>query len=177
MSVISGPVKQNFTIEHLPPATLKFNPRNFRRHPKTQRDALSRSIGEHGWLSAPIVNRRTGMTLLDGHARVEEALKADMPTIPVRVVDVNEATERRILASFDRIGELRERDDSLLTGLLRECADEGSLPAGWAEDDLSGLLAKLNEEPKKKGEKTPGTCVTCPECGFQFKLIQEKNSV
>jgi DNA modification methylase len=128
-----------FLIEYLNPRTLTPHPGNWRQHPERQRDALANSLTEHGWLSAPIWNRRTGH-ILDGHARVELAVSTEETAIPVRVIDVPARQEKRILASFDRIGELRERDDEALSALLAELAEDGGLPPGWDDADLAALI-------------------------------------
>lgn len=166
-----------FTVEHLDPRSLAANPKNWREHPERQDAALRESIREHGWLAAPIFNRRTGF-LIDGHLRVAEAIRQDAPSIPVRVVDVSADQEARILASFDRIGELRGQDDVALAALLRELADsDAGLPAAWNEDELGDLLLKLGagdvpdfhpvgeDEQGRLDEKAR---VTCPECGHAF---------
>lgn len=129
----------DFVIEQRDPATLAAHPRNWRTHPERQKTALRESLTEHGWLAAPIYNQRTGR-LLDGHARVEDARERGEATIPVRVIDVPERQEKRILASFDRIAELRERDDEALGNLLAELAADGGLPAGWEPVDLEALI-------------------------------------
>jgi hypothetical protein len=49
---------------------------NARRHPEHQRDALVGSLNELGWVAPVIVSSRTGK-LLDGHARIMEALDKD----------------------------------------------------------------------------------------------------
>jgi hypothetical protein len=132
-----------FIVEYLDPQALEPSPQNFRRHPAIQKQALSSSLEEFGWLAAPIINRR-GMRILDGHARVELALEREEATVPCRVIDVDAAQEQRILASFDRIGSLAERDDQALASLLQELSEsEAGLPAGWGEDDLAALLAEL----------------------------------
>lgn len=135
----------SFVVEYLDPQVLTAHPANFRRHPSSQIAALRESISEHGWLAAPIVNRRDGsLRILDGHARVELALEREEATVPCRVINVDAAQEQRILASFDRIGSLAERDDQALASLLQELAEsEAGLPAGWGEDDLAALLAEL----------------------------------
>jgi 16S rRNA G966 N2-methylase RsmD len=135
-----------FTIEYLDPRDLKAHPANFRRHPDSQRIALGESLKEHGYLSAPIMNRRT-QTLLDGHARVELAVESEERLIPVRVIDVSEAQEQRILASFDRIGSLADQDDGALAALLQVLAASAEgLPAGWEQGDLDTLLAELGTD-------------------------------
>ncbi|MBA2702677.1 MAG: ParB N-terminal domain-containing protein [Blastocatellia bacterium] len=164
-----------FVIEYLDPATLTPHEQNFRRHPAIQAAALESSLSDYGWLAAPIVNRRTGNRILDGHARVEIALQRGEATIPVRLVDVTEADEKRILASFDKIGEMRERDDQALALLLAELAEtEDGLPAGWSDDDLAALLAGMTTpdfQPvgeDEQGQLDQKAKVTCPECGHQF---------
>ena len=124
----------DFEIEHLDPKELRANPLNFRRHPDLQRSALEQSISEHGWLSAPILNRRSG-NLLDGHARVELAVEKEEALIPVRVIDVPIAQEKRILRAFDRIGGMAEEDPQALDRLIEEIGDV----------DLERLLGEITE--------------------------------
>lgn len=163
---------QEFTIEHLAPETLTPNPANFRRHPEIQREALRESLEEHGYLSAPIYNART-QNLIDGHARVELAVANGEATIPVRVIDVSEEQERRILASFDRIGSLALHDDQALATLLQDLAasDEG-LPAGWGESDLEELLVGLAEvtapEEFPEVDENLETEHRCPKCNYTW---------
>lgn len=134
-----------FVIEYLDPASLQPHPLNFRRHPAVQTSALQASIEQHGWLAAPIWNKQT-RRILDGHARVELALENGDERIPCRVIDVPEAQEKRILASFDRIGSLAERDDERLAELLQELqASEAGLPAGWEAQDLETLLEEMGQ--------------------------------
>jgi hypothetical protein len=161
-----------FVIEYLAPERLEPHPHNFRRHPSSQTDALKASISEHGWLSAPIWNRQT-KRLLDGHARVELALDQGEASIPVRVVDVPEAQEKRILAAFDRIGELRERDDAALAALLQDlAASEAGLPAGWEPEDLDKLLEAtapaVGPEEFSEYDEEIGTEFCCPKCGYAW---------
>lgn len=126
-------------VEMMDPAALLAHPDNPKVHPDRQAAALDESLDEFGWLAAPIFNERSGR-LVDGHLRAERAIRRGDKLVPTRVIDVDEATERRILATFDRVGELRGYDDETLAGLLRECAAlELPLP-GWSEDDLADLL-------------------------------------
>jgi DNA modification methylase len=126
-----------FTVEYLDPRDLEPSPLNFRRHPAPQRQALKASLEEHGYLSAPIWNRASGH-ILDGHARVDLALEAGETKIPVRVIDVPEEQEKRILRAFDRIGSMAVEDEEALDRLIAEIDD----PA------LERLLSELEEEPK-----------------------------
>lgn len=116
------------------PDQLLANPGNWRRHPKHQVDALEGLLSEVGWVQRVIVNKRTGY-VVDGHARVELALRRSEPAVPVVYVDLTEAEERLVLAAIDPIGGLAETDQAMLDELL------DGLTAGNAE--LDALLDSL----------------------------------
>lgn len=99
------------------PSDLLANPMNVRRHPAMQRDALEGSLDELGWVAPVIVNDRTGF-VCDGHARVEAAISAGVPVIPVIHIDISEADERLFLAVFDPIGAMARNDSERLDDLL-----------------------------------------------------------
>ncbi len=93
---------------------------NARRHPNKQRDALRGSLDSVGWIAPVIVSARTGK-LLDGHARIEEALsKDDQQPVPFVKVDVSETEETLILSTYDPITGLATYDREALDLLLRE---------------------------------------------------------
>ena len=57
--------------------------------------------------------------LIDGHARVEEALKlGEDPPVPYLQVDLTEAEEKEILALLDPIGALATTDTEKLQELF-----------------------------------------------------------
>lgn len=87
------------------------NPLNFRIHPKEQRAALRGSLDVVGWLKDVIVNTTTGH-VLDGHARVEDALgRSEDEPVPVTFVELSLEEERLALAVLDPITEMAVRDD------------------------------------------------------------------
>lgn len=93
---------------------------NARRHPAKQREALRGSLNQVGWVAPVIVSKRTGK-ILDGHARVEEALsKNEHASVPYVEVDVTENEERAILATFDPITGLARYDANALESLLSD---------------------------------------------------------
>jgi DNA modification methylase len=115
------------------PDQLVANPRNWRTHPGRQRDALRGSLGTVGWVQQVLVNQRTGH-VVDGHARVEEALTRGEATVPVLYVDLDPEEEAVVLATLDPIAAMAERDDAKLRELLAEVS----------EDD-AGLAALLGD--------------------------------
>ena len=127
----------------LEPKTLTAHPLNYRTHPEKQKNALAASVAEHGLVQFPIWNERTNR-LIDGHCRVEGAQKDGWAGMPCVIVDKDEPSELRLLASLDRIGEMRGHDEALLARLLQDClADNPVMPAGWDEDNLADLLIKF----------------------------------
>jgi len=119
------------------PSDLLAHPANARRHPAVQRDALRGSLDELGWVAPVIVNDRTGY-VLDGHARVEEAISEGVPVVPVVHVDVDPAQEHLMLAVFDPISAMAKLDSDRLDDLLASIETDNAA--------LNDLLASLTGE-------------------------------
>lgn len=122
----------DFTIEYLDPRTLGENPFQFRRHPDSQKAAVQASLKEFGWVDGPLLNKRTG-NLIDGHLRREEAIAQGRETIPVKVVDLSEADERRLLRMFDPLTMMATEDSEALERLIAQIGDP----------DLERLLGEM----------------------------------
>jgi hypothetical protein len=123
----------------VPPAELRANPANWRAHPRRQREALRGSLDELGWVQQVLVNRTTG-NIVDGHARLEEALRANAPTVPVLYVELTPEEEALALATIDPIAGMAVTDQAKLAELV----------AGITIDDdaLRSLLAGLTGTTK-----------------------------
>ena len=105
------------------------NPRNWRRHPKHQADALTGMLDQVGWVQQVIVNSRTGL-LVDGHLRVELALRHGETQVPVVYVDLTEQEEALVLASLDPLAALATKDDAAFRALLESVSiDDNALLA------------------------------------------------
>ena len=105
------------------PADLVGNPRNWRTHPKAQRDALAGVLDQVGWVQDVIVNKRTGY-LVDGHARVAVAAQRGETSVPVVYVDLSEDEELLILATLDPLAAMAEADAEVLADLLASVTSE-----------------------------------------------------
>jgi DNA modification methylase len=99
------------------PEQLLANPRNWRIHPKAQQDALRGVLSTVGWVQDVIVNQRTGF-VVDGHARVAMAISAG-ERVPVVYVDLSEAEEALILATFDPISSMAAKDSEIFDDLVK----------------------------------------------------------
>lgn len=151
--------KKGYRVEWRNPATLEPNPLNHRRHPEHQKRVLRAALSEEGWIDPVIYNSRS-KRLIDGHARAEEAIAQGIEEIPVLVVDLDEATEKRVLARHDKIGALADIDLDALGSLLDGQDDKPDL--GWGElsaltqgGDVDGFFVDETAGKKKKTKQRP----------------------
>jgi len=128
-------------IIELPPKLLTANPKNWRIHSQRQRSTYNAFKDKYGWLGFIIFNLQTGK-LLDGHMRVDEALRSKERLVPVRIVDVNEEQENEILATFDSIGLLAQKNNQALESLLKSA----SVAPSQLKSDAERKLAQLRND-------------------------------
>jgi hypothetical protein len=115
------------------PEQLLANPKNWRIHPPHQQKALESVLNKVGWVAQVIVNKKTGH-LIDGHLRVQTAMRTNQKEIPVLYVELSEAEEDIILASLDPISALAYADTELLKNLMESLDDDPELA------DLSDVI-------------------------------------
>lgn len=165
----------------VPAGQLLANEKNFRIHPKAQRQALGAVLNEIGFVQHVIVNLRTSEewgvdagveTLVDGHARVEEALgRGEDTPVPVVYVDLTPAEERRVLATFDALGSMAAIDGDKLDELLRDSA--GDFPE--SELDLDAVLKRETRHVAFDASAATNVLVTCANADEQAEFIAEMN--
>ena len=121
-------------LRRVPANELRPNPRNWRKHPEKQLNAIRGVLAEVGFAGAEIARELDDGTLelIDGHARAEVAGTAE---VPVLILDVDETEANKILATFDPIGAMAESDAVKLDQVLRD-VDTGS-------EALQEMLAEL----------------------------------
>jgi hypothetical protein len=92
------------------------SPRNWRKHPKAQADALRGILAEVGFADA-LLARETpkGLMLIDGHLRAETT--PDME-VPVLILDLDEAESDKLLLVLDPLATMAEADHDKMTALL-----------------------------------------------------------
>lgn len=118
------------------PEQLLANPDNPRRHDRHQRKVMEALLREVGFVSDVIVNETTGH-LIDGHMRVELAMRNNQPTIPVKYVRLSPEQELTAIAMLDATTKLAEADPIALGALLREVSS--------GEEDVQAFIAALAE--------------------------------
>ena len=103
------------------PDQLLANPDNWRGHPVEQQNAVEELLERLGWVQRIIVNRRTGH-VVDGHLRVDLAMRHGEEMVPVAYIDVSAEEERLMLATFDPSSAMAFADSEKLDAIL------GALP-------------------------------------------------
>lgn len=110
-------------LRRVPARELIPNAKNWRKHPKGQRDALRGILAEVGFVGAVIARELPDgrLELIDGHLRAE-TLPDD--EVPVLVVDLNETEAAKVLATHDPLAAMAEADGEILKSLLSEMSSE-----------------------------------------------------
>jgi DNA modification methylase len=122
------------------------NPRNPRRHPQAQRDAVKGSLDTLGFIAPVIINRVSGY-LIDGHERVMQALgQGDDTPVPFIEVDLTEDEEAIALASFDWITYMATYDQDTLSDLLRDIDTDNAQLQALLDDIATQNNISLDEE-------------------------------
>lgn len=130
------------------PDQLMANPYNHRIHPEYQQKVMAGVLDEIGWIQDVIVNSQTGH-IVDGHLRVELALREDEPAVPVKYVDLDPDDERKALATLDPIGALAEQDQAILDRLIDGIEET-------TDDDVAAFLETMQTPPDDNEPETEG---------------------
>lgn len=112
---------QKIEIVYRPRTSLNLNPKNPRQHSATQLKKLARSIKAFGFNTAILVDK--DLNVIAGHARAQAAERLGIDQVPT--ICLEHLTERQAQAYIiadNKLAELAEWDESLLTVHLRELA-------------------------------------------------------
>ena len=131
---------------------LKVNPRNARNHGPRQIQKMAASMGEFGFI-APIVVDEDG-TVLAGHGRLSAAILLNMEAVPtIQVKHLTQARKRAFMLADNRLAELAEWDEELLTIELKELSgvefDFDFEVTGFETRDLDRLEGPVAAKPSK----------------------------
>lgn len=184
-------------VRDVPAKELMQNPKNWRTHPESQREALGgllATVGIAGTLTA--WDSPEGLQLIDGHLRADQ----DPDVVwPVAILDVTQEEADLLLASMDPLGAMAETSVTHLQELLEGITGDDDP----GDDRLSGLLSILKEQAKtfdpellpssdstlitdKDVDKKAGSLesqfdssadqdniikVMCPECSYEFDIL------
>ena len=109
------------------------NPRNWRRHPASQSNALLGILAEVGYADALIAYETPdGLMLIDGHLRAETTPDTE---VPVLVTDLSEQEADKLLATLDPLAAMATTNQEQLVSLLDSISFENG--------EVLGLLDTL----------------------------------
>ena len=116
---------------------LKPNPRNWRQHPKHQREALRALLSEVGFADAILARELEdgSLQIIDGHLR--QSMDANA-TVPVLVLDVDQDEADKLLATLDPLASMAIADPEPLRALLESIQT--------SSEEVRMLLANLATE-------------------------------
>ena len=129
------------------PNTLKPHPKNPNNHPDLQIDLLAKIIEHQGWRNPIVVSKRSGFVIA-GHARLSAAILLGSDVVPVDYQDFeSESDELAHLLADNKLAELADPDESMLSDILRELTDNGGDTelAGFDANELTDLIDTFDE--------------------------------
>jgi hypothetical protein len=124
------------------------NPRNWRKHPTSQADALRGALAEIGYADALIAYETPdGLMLIDGHLRAETT--PDME-VPVLITDLDEEEANKLLVTLDPLSIMATQDNDKLQALLEAVSFENYAVMDMLNalgDDSLGTLSDISAPP------------------------------
>ncbi len=125
---------------------------SIRPHPENPRkgnvEVIEESISANGFYGACVVQASSRYILAGAH-RWKAAKARGAKTLPVLLVEVDDATARRIVLADNRANDLAGYDDAALAAALRAAQDDGGLYGTGFDDDAAvaaGIERATNEE-------------------------------
>ncbi len=137
-------------LRRVPARDLQPNPRNWRRHPRSQVEALRGLLKEVGYSDALLARELEdgSLQLIDGHLRRDTTPDA---IVPVLVLDVTEKEADKILLTLDPLAAMAESDAERIKSLLETVQTDSpavqQLLRRTAGDQLWTLLHPHDEPP------------------------------
>lgn len=152
-------------LRRVPAAQLTPNPRNWRTHPRAQRDALKGILAEVGYADVLLAREtETGeLLLIDGHLRAETTPDQ---TVPVLVLDLDAAEADKLLAVLDPLAAMAEPDQERLEQLVGEIETESAA----LQQMLIDLVAR-NDGALAEAPETEQGGGAAPQLQSKFAII------
>ena len=142
------------------------NPKNWRKHPKAQSDALRGVLAEVGYADALLVRETpAGLMLVDGHLRAETTPEME---VPVLVLDVTEAEADKILLTLDPLAAMAEADADALKALLLSVEAESEAVKEMLAELAEEALGPTAPEDFSTVDENLSTNCRCPKCGYEW---------
>ena len=158
-------------FRRVPASELIPNPKNWRRHPEHQANALRGMLAEVGYADAVIAYQTEhGLQLIDGHLRVETTPDS---MIPVIITDLNEEEADKVLATLDPLASLASTDTVALTELLQQLSFQNDavldMLKAVSDDGISDAIKDMQppDDFASFDDDIP-TQYQCPSCNYEW---------
>jgi site-specific DNA-methyltransferase (adenine-specific) len=134
------------------------------RHNAEAVEQVRKSIERFGF-SSPIIARQQDRVIIAGHTRHQAALKMGLDKVPVRFLDLDPAQARALALADNRLGEVAEWDDGMLSEVLAELeAESVDLDGlGWSDEELAALLEAPGDDSAPASEPDTSSDDTIPD--------------
>jgi DNA modification methylase len=142
---------------------LKANPRNARKHSDEQIDKIAKSLKEFRFINPVIINKKG--EIIAGHGRVMAAEKLGMEEVPTILADhLTKKQQRAYMLADNRLAELAEWDDDLLTVELTELSQDFDLDDLGFDDAwfTSGHIKGMTDEDDVPTAPEEGKVISKP---------------
>lgn len=133
------------------------HPHNWRTHTRHQRDALRGVLADVGYADALLARELPdgSLQLVDGHLRAETTPNE---TVPVLVVDLDDAEAERVLLTHDPLAGMAGADAEQLDQLMQRAAIDND-----AVCDMLGKVAREADEAAARAAHVAPE-IDLPEC-------------
>jgi ParB-like chromosome segregation protein Spo0J len=150
--------------------SIKIDPRNARKHPVRNLDAIKLSLETYGQRKPIVVNAQND-TVEAGNGLYLAAVDLGWTQIAVVYVNDDEITSKAYGLMDNQSALISEWDLPVLKDLLTEL-DTGDLDmnvTGFSADEIEGLMTAVHLEGTTEGDnQEPHDICKCPKCGFEF---------
>lgn len=126
-------------VKQLALSKLKADPKNARRHPERNLNAIVGSLKDHGQVEPIIVQKGTNR-IIAGHGRAEALRQLGEKQAFVVELEVTDKEATLLGVRLNKTGELAEWDFQNLSELFRELATEDLAKTGFADFEIEPLL-------------------------------------
>ena len=152
----SAPIRDRIVeFTRVKASDLSPHPQNWREHPGNQRAAMLAIFDEIGYADALKVRKHNGgYQIIDGHLRAEATPDAD---IPVLVLDLDDDEAKKMLATFDPLGDLAEANEEMLQRLTDDLEFDSSELTQMMGDLLPGNVPEVEEDEVPEPPSDPIT--------------------
>jgi hypothetical protein len=116
--------------------------------------AVADSIKRFGF-GAPLLARQANGEIIAGHTRLKAAIKLGLTEVPVRYLDLDESEAHALALADNKVGELAEWDDAVLTEVIKSMADAGENleGLGWSSADVEAIIKSSGTDSPSDGEQ------------------------